>query len=60
MSGTGVIAVTGVTGGLGGRVARRWGKKTAVVALARTLLTIAFHLLQDWTTYDARRLRNAA
>jgi transposase len=43
-----------------GRVARRRGKKTAVVALARKLLTIAFHLLQDGTTYDARRLRNAA
>ena len=42
------------------RVARRRGKKTAVVALARKLLTIAFHLLQDGTTYDARRLRNAA
>jgi transposase len=27
------------------RVARRRGKKTAVVALARKLLTIAFHLL---------------
>ena len=33
---------------------------TAVVALARKLLTIAFHLLQDGTTYDARRLRHAA
>jgi transposase len=42
------------------RVARRRGKKTAVVALARKLLTIAFHLLQDGTTYDARRLRHAA
>jgi transposase len=39
-----------------GRVARRRGKKTAVVALARKLLTIAFHLLQDGTMYDARRL----
>ena len=43
-----------------GRVARRRGKKTAVVALARKLLTIAFHLLQEGTTYDARRLRHAA
>jgi hypothetical protein len=41
------------------RVARRRGKKTAVVALARKLLTIAFHLLQDGTTYDARRLCSA-
>ncbi len=39
------------------RVARRRGKKTAVVALARKLLTIAFHLLQEGTTYDPRRLR---
>ena len=43
-----------------GRVARRRGKKTAVVALARKLLTIAFHLLQDGTTYDVRRLCHAA
>lgn len=42
------------------RVARRRGKKTAVVALARKLLTIAFHLLQEGTTYDARRLRSSA
>jgi transposase len=42
------------------RVARRRGKKTAVVALARKLLTIAFHLLRDGTTYDVRRLRCAA
>jgi len=39
------------------RVARRRGKKTALVALARKLLTIAFHLLRDGTTYDPRRLR---
>ena len=42
------------------RVARRRGKKTAIVALARKLLTIAFHLLHDGTTYDVRRLRRAA
>jgi transposase len=42
------------------RLARRRGKKTAVVALARKLLTIAFHLLREGTTYDARRLRPAA
>jgi transposase len=39
------------------RVVRRRGKKTALVALARKLLTIAFHLLRDSTTYDPRRLR---
>jgi transposase len=39
------------------RVGRRRGKKTALVALARKLLTIAFHLLRDNTTYDPRRLR---
>jgi transposase len=39
------------------RLARRRGKKTALVALARKLLTIAFHLLREGTTYDPRRLR---
>ncbi len=39
------------------RVARRRSKKTALVALARKLLTIAFHLLREGTTYDPRRLR---
>jgi len=39
------------------RLARRRGKKTAIVALARKLLTIAFHLLREGTTYDPRRLR---
>jgi transposase len=42
------------------RVARRRGKKTALVALARKLLTIAFHLLREGTTYDPRRVRCAA
>jgi transposase len=42
------------------RVARRRGKKTALVALARKLLTIAFHLLREGTTYDPHRLRCAA
>ena len=37
-------------------MAKRRGKKTALVALARKLVTIAFHLLRDGTTYDARRL----
>jgi len=41
------------------RVARRRGKKTAVVALVRKLLTSAFHFLPDGTTYDVRRLRSA-
>lgn len=39
------------------RVARRRGKKTATVALARKLLVIAYHLLRDETEYDARRLK---
>jgi hypothetical protein len=39
------------------RIVRRRGKKTALVALARKLLTIAFHLLRDGTTYDPWRLR---
>jgi transposase len=39
------------------RVARRRSKKTALVALARKLLTIAFHLLREGTIYDPRRLR---
>jgi transposase len=39
------------------RLGRRRGKKTALVGLARKLLTIAFHLLRDGTTYDPRRLR---
>jgi|SRR5438128_1657185 len=42
------------------RVARRRGKKTALVALARKLLTIAFHLLREGTTYDPGRVRCAA
>jgi transposase len=39
------------------RVARRRGKKTATVALARRLLIIAYHLLRDETVYDAARLK---
>ena len=42
------------------RLAKRRGKKTALVALARKLLTIAFHLLREHTTYDPRRVRLAA
>jgi transposase len=39
------------------RVARRRGKKTATVALARRLLVIAYHLLREETDYDVGRLR---
>jgi transposase len=42
------------------RVARRRGKKTATVALARRLLVIAYHVLRDETTYDAARLKRKA
>jgi transposase len=42
------------------RVARRRGKKTATVALARRLLVIAYHVLRDKTTYDAARLKRKA
>lgn len=41
------------------RTARRRGKKTATVALARRLLVIAYHLLCDETVYDPARLRRA-
>jgi len=39
------------------RIERKRGKKTAVVALARRLLTIAYHLLRYQCEYDARRLK---
>ncbi len=42
------------------RVAYHRGKKTAIVALARKLLTIAYRLLRDETVYDAARLRKRA
>jgi transposase len=42
------------------RVARRRGKKTATVALARRLLVIAYHLLRDETVYDVTRLKGLA
>ena len=42
------------------KVARRRGKKTATVALARRLLVIAYHLLREETTYDAARLKRKA
>ena len=42
------------------RVAYHRGKKTAIVALARKLLVIAYRLLYDQTVYDVGRLRRAA
>jgi transposase len=42
------------------KVARRRGKKTATVALARRLLVIAYHVVRDGTQYDAARLKRAA
>ncbi len=42
------------------KVARRRGKKTATVALARRLLVIAYHVVRDGTHYDAARLKRAA
>jgi len=42
------------------RVAHRRGKKTAVVALARKLLVIAYHMLRDQTVYQPHRLGAAA
>jgi len=39
------------------KVAKRRGKKTATVALARRLLVIAYHVLRDDTEYDAARLK---
>ena len=42
------------------RVARRRGRKTAIVALARRLLVIAYHLLREETEYDASRLKRRA
>jgi transposase len=42
------------------RVAYRRGKKTAMVALARKLLVIAYHVVREETVYDAARLRRRA
>jgi transposase len=42
------------------RVAKRRGKKTAVVALARRLLVIAYHLLREDTNYNPARLKRRA
>ena len=43
-----------------GKVAFHRGRKTAIVALARKLLTIAYQLLKQQTVYDSRKLRRAA
>jgi hypothetical protein len=42
------------------RLANRRGKKTAVVALARRLLLIAYHLLREETDFHAARLKRRA
>ncbi len=42
------------------RVAYRRGLRTALVALARRMLSLAFYLLRDGTSYEPRRLRWAA
>lgn len=42
------------------KVAKRRGKKTATVALARRLLVIAYHVLREETEYDAARLKRKA
>jgi transposase len=42
------------------RVAKRRGKKTAVVALARKLLAIAYQMLKTGETFDAKRIGRAA
>lgn len=42
------------------RVARRRGKKTATVALARKLLTIAYQMLKEGKDYDRARIGAAA
>lgn len=42
------------------KVAKRRGKKTAIVALARRLLVIAYHVLRSDGVYDAARLKRKA
>jgi transposase len=39
------------------RLTRRRGKRTAIVALARRLLMIAYHILREETVYDVSRLK---
>jgi transposase len=41
-------------------VARRRGVRTAMVAFARKMLSLAFYLLRDGTQYEPLRLRQAA
>jgi transposase len=41
-------------------VARRRGVRTAMVAFARKMLSLAFYLLRDRTQYEPLRLRQAA
>jgi transposase len=41
------------------RVARRRGFRTAIVALARRMLSLAFYLLRDGTRYEPLRFRSA-
>ena len=42
------------------KVAKRRGKKTALVALARRLLVIAYHVLREDAVYDVARLKRKA
>lgn len=42
-----------------GKIERRRGRKTALVALARKLLVIAYHVLKEGKPYDPSRLRKA-
>lgn len=42
------------------KVARRRGRKTAIVALARRLLVIAYHVLREDAAYDTARLKRKA
>lgn len=42
------------------RVAKRRGFRTAIVALARKMLSLAFYLLRDGTCYEPLRLKQAA
>lgn len=42
------------------RVAKRRGKRTAIVALTRKLITIAYRLLRDNTVYNPARLKFSA
>ena len=41
------------------KVARRRGVRTAIVALARKMLSLAFYLLRDGTRYEPLRPRQA-